>query len=127
MRTNCRIPSIPPYPYALNCEQIFVRQCNDGSGSVSGIVPAAYFAVLIADYSSEAAAQIAANEMAYRLARRLALQQILSCNTITPDDVAGCGCAEERPNFSPACALVLCTPAGFTICTEDGLNLEVTT
>lgn len=113
---------IPPYPYAYNCQVTFTRTCQDGSGSVTGTVPAAYFSVKFGpdeEFTTQEAAQIQANALAERLARRLALQQILYCNTVTPEDTAGCGLVEERNIFSPACATLYCDGAGNTYCDGD--------
>jgi hypothetical protein len=127
-RTCCPPPSVPPYPYAANCAVTFTRYCSDGSGTVSVTIPAAYLSVKFGTglpYTSQAAAQVAANAFAERLARRRALQTVLYCNTVTPSDVADCGLVEERPVFTPGCAFVLCTNTGDTLCTDDSFQLKV--
>ena len=126
MSTNCcPPPAAEPYPYAENCEVTVTRSCSDGSGSLSQTVPAAYLGVKISDYSSPAAAQIAANAFAERLARRRALQEVLYCTTLTPSDLADCGLVEERPSFTPGCNFLLCTTTGNTICTNENIPLAV--
>lgn len=115
----------PPYPYAWNCEFTYTRACSDGSGTVSYTVPAAYLSVKFGPdetFTTQAAAQIEANRQAEAIARRLALQQILYCNTVTPEDTAGCGCVEERPIFSPACAFIYCDGLGVSYCDGSDVN-----
>jgi len=129
MSNACCNPAIPPYPYAANCAVTVTRYCSDGSGSVSETIPAAYLSVKFGTglpYTSEAAAQVAANAFAERLARRRALQTVLYCNTVTPSDLADCGLVEERPIFTPGCNFLLCTNTGNTICTDENIPLAVT-
>lgn len=129
MRRCCPPPAAPPYPYACNCAVDFSRYCSDGTGLVIKNIPASYLCVKWgADetYTTEAAAQIAANNFAVALARGRALNTVLTCNTLTPDDLLDCGLVEERPSFDPACALVLCDNLGHQICTDTGLNIEAT-
>ena len=122
---SCCNPAVPPYPYAYNCQVTFTRSCQDGSGSVGSTIPAAYFSIKFGpdeEFTSQAAAQIEANALAERLARRLALQQILYCNTVTPEDTTGCGLVVERPVFSLACATLYCNGAGISYCDGDGIE-----
>lgn len=128
MRRRCPPPAAPPYPYACNCEVVFIRSCTDGSGIVSKTVPAGYLCIKHGTgetYATEAAAQIAANDYAEALARGRALNTVLVCNTLSPSDLVECGLVEERPSFDPSCAFVLCTNTGNQICSNDGINFEV--
>lgn len=115
----------PPYPYAWNCEVTFTRACQDGSGFVPSTIPAGYLAVKFGPdlpFTTQEAAQIEANRQAEALARRCALDQILYCTTVAPEDTEGCGLVEERPVFSPACATLYCNGAGISYCDGDGVN-----
>lgn len=129
MSTTCCDPSMPPYSYAPNCEVTVFRYCADGSGYISQTIPAGYLSVKFGaglTYTSQAAAQVAANAFAERLARRRALQIVLYCNTLTPDDLADCGLVEERPVFTPGCNFLLCTNTGNTLCTDENIPIAVT-
>lgn len=123
-RAKCCPPPAPaPLEYVPNCLARFVRACADGTGTIIEEVDGAYLWVKIEEDETYETAQERANEYALKLARYRALTQVLYCNSISPDDLAGCGLVEERPVTDFACANTICDQTGIPLCTEDGVNL----
>lgn len=112
--SQCCPPAPAPFDKYPNCPTEFVRACSDGTGTVVGSVAGAEFS---------AATPELAQLYADRLARGRALLQVLTCNTLTPGDLADCGLVDERPSVIPGC-MGICDEDGFTICDEDDFEVS---
>lgn len=120
-RRCCPAPAPAPFTYYPNCPAEYIRACSDGTGTVVGRVPGAYFYTKLEDGETPTQAQDRANEYAEKLAKGRALNKVLTCNTISPEDINDCGLVEERPSFDPACADLYCNGSGIQYCDENSI------
>jgi hypothetical protein len=120
---RCCPPAPAPLAFATNCEVNIRRVCEDGTGIVPYSLPGGYLFVAVTEEVTYAAAEALAQSYALAIARYHALNQILTCNTVSENDLADCGLVEERPG--QITCTTLCDQDGNTFCDEDGNTIAV--